>query len=64
MGLRYAHGCQVRARAVDALGAVAKPSKQEVLEALKNCAEARSTAALLQLFPLNRKLLIFHSKQL
>ena len=30
---------QVRARAVDALGAVAKPSKQEVVEALMACAQ-------------------------
>jgi len=29
----------VRARAVDALGAVAKPSKQEVVEALMACAQ-------------------------
>lgn len=36
---------QVRARAVDALGAVAKPSKQEVLEALKSCAEAQGVGS-------------------
>ena len=29
----------MRARAVDALGAVAKPSKQEVVEALMACAQ-------------------------